>query len=108
MKNGKIVIGVIAPKLTDGPALYRSVGPFTALAGTGLVSDPRYKGIYAEFNDSTEIRFLQGTGWPALYDMDVLFMQRPTDQKAVEMAMQASRNGVLVWLDWDQFGPFTL
>jgi len=97
MKNGKIVVGVLAPSIKDASAMYRSAGPFTALLSPGATKSWSTLTPHKIF----EVRFLGGAGWPVLYDVDIIYMPRPCGTQAVDIANLAKRNGVKLWMDWD-------
>jgi hypothetical protein len=81
----RIRICPIVPNSTNASSFYRAYGPFGDLHRKGKI----------------ELLLAHEFDWSLCKLVDVFFLQRPHDEQAAGLVDLAKKNGVKVWIDWD-------
>lgn len=79
------IIGTVIPSITDSCSFYRGIGPLSEMAKKSDIM----------------IHTMERFNWASMSQLSCLFMQRPYDEKHVEILEQALFNNIPIWVDYD-------
>lgn len=80
-------LGVFCPSNTDATSFYRGIGPLGALR--------------RQHHAPVNYIFLNEVNWSNIKLLDAVFMQRPFTRSHVQIVDLAKRQGLPVWIDYD-------
>ncbi len=91
--NSRFTLGLISPHPKDGTSFYRGHGPFNYLAKECPWLD-LYHGTPSAADAAT-------WSWPEMEKCHAIFLQRPANEKHVQLAQLAKQAQLPLWIDFD-------